>query len=145
MNIIRNLPACAALCALLILPACVERTLILRSEPDGASIILNGESVGMTPTEVKFMTYGTFDIIAEAPRCSRLRATYAARPPWYERLPLDFFAENAWPFTIYDRHEVTLTLPPVPPLEASGVDRREQEMRVWTEEGTPPAPAEAKP
>lgn len=112
-----------------LLGGCVERRLFLRSEPAGASTIVNGKYAGMTPTKVPFITYGEYEIIMSAPGHRRLRETVAVDPPWWEWIPLDFFVENVWPFTVTDEHEITLELTPLADSDYAGVDRREKALR----------------
>jgi hypothetical protein len=126
----RGAAAGALLCALgAALHGCVERTLVIRSEPPGAHVVLNGDPVGMTPVETPFTTYGVYDVVLSAPTCARLQTRVEVAPPWFETLPLDLFFEHVWPFTLQDRHEVTLTLAPINPSEEQGVDEREKALR----------------
>lgn len=107
---------------------CVERKLLLRSNPPGARVLVNGEEAGTTPVDVPFQTYGVFEVVASAPQCARLRTTADIRPPWWETIALDFFVENFWPWTVHDHQTVALTLSPLSGDEA-GVTQRENELR----------------
>lgn len=111
------------------LNGCVERKLILRSEPTGAKVVLNGDEAGMTPMETHFTTYGVYDVVLSAPSCARLRTTVEVKPPWYETIPLDFFFEHVWPFTLTDRHEFTLALAPSNAADEQSIDEREKALR----------------
>lgn len=128
---LRTLGAAAALlcCGGMVLHGCVERTLLIRSEPTGANVVLNGDAVGVTPVETPFTTYGTYDVVLSAPSCARLRTRVEVTPPWFETLPLDLFFEHVWPFTLRDRHEVTLTLAAANSADDQGVDDREKALR----------------
>lgn len=128
----------------LALHGCVERKLILRSEPTGARVVLNGDEVGMTPLETHFTTYGVYDVVLSAPNCARLRTTVEVKPPWYETLPLDFFFEHMWPFTLTDRHEFSLALKPSDVTDDHGVDEREKALRDRLR-ALPGSGSEAKP
>jgi len=48
----------AALAPALLLPGCVERKLLIRSDPPGAVVLVNGAHAGTTPTEIVFQNYG---------------------------------------------------------------------------------------
>ncbi len=108
--------ALALLAAAAAAPGCVERRLLLRSEPAGLEVSVNGVPAGTTPVEVPFTWYGTVRVEtrpADAdgngwPEVHRLVTGADLAVPWYERFPLDFFSENLLPFTVTDRHEVTL-------------------------------------
>ena len=87
----------SGLAAAALLTGCVERTLILRSDPPGATVVVNGDEAGVAPAKLHFETYGTYEVVMSAPRHHRLRALVPVRPPWYEKVPFDFFSETLWP------------------------------------------------
>jgi len=70
---------------------CVRRTVIIRTEPQGARVILNDEEVGTSPVSVDFT--------------------------WYGDSPIDFFAEALVPFTIHDQHEMFFSLEARKPVD----------------------------
>ncbi len=120
------------MCAVLLplcLAGCVERILFIRSEPPGAQVIVNGTDLGPAPVILPFQTYGVYDVVLSQPDHYRLRATVHVKPPWYEQVPFDFFAEVLWPFTLRDYHDVTLTMQPTVPADDAGVDEREAQLR----------------
>ena len=120
---------CVAAASLLLLGGCVERTLIIRSDPPGANLIVNGDPHGVAPVEIPFETYGIFEVVASLPRHQRLQTAVPVKAPWYEQIPIDFFVENIWPFTVTDRHEVILSLEPTLPADDAGIGRREEQLR----------------
>ena len=127
---------------LALLTGCVERTLLLRSDPPGAMAVVNGDEVGVAPAKLHFESYGTFEVVMSAPRYRRLRALVPVQPPWYEKLPFDFFAETVWPWTVLDEHPVTLTLEPLSDEETAGagLDQRERQLQERVLEGAQSAP-----
>jgi len=127
----------------LLAAGCVERTLMLRSDPPGAMVVVNGRDAGIAPVKVRFETYGVFEVVMSCPRRHRLREEVPVKPPWYEQMPLDFFAEIVWPFTIHDDHEATLTLKPLEEGSEAGIDQREQKLREQVERGEEAAPKTA--
>ncbi len=112
----------AVLPVLLLLPGCVERKLIIRSEPSNATVILDGRNVGTTPYEVSFMHYGGREVLLAAPGHLRRRAVANVRPPLYQRFPIDFIAECLLPFTLVDEHVFTYRLKPMDAMEKMGDD-----------------------
>jgi hypothetical protein len=72
---------------------CVRRTITVSSDPSGALVWLNGREVGRTPVTVDFTYYGTYDVQLQAEGYEPLVTTGQANPPWWDQVPLDFFAE----------------------------------------------------
>lgn len=139
MNASRLLPALAL--AALALPGCVQRVLLLRTDPPGARVSVNGVPMGVAPLEMPFLHYGTVRVDAEpldadedgSPDTRRVVTRVDLSPPWYQWPVIDFFADNLWPWNVTDRHEVVIVLPPAPdPDETEGQEelrRLEQELR----------------
>jgi hypothetical protein len=113
----------------------VERRLFIRSDPPGATVVVNGEPAGATPTRVDFMTYGTFELILAAPGHHRLRRTVEVEPPWWETLPLDLFVETLWPATVIDEHALAFALEPFGEAGEPAIDQREADLRARLERG----------
>lgn len=133
-----GLRALCALCGVALLLGCcgcVERKLLLRSEPTGANVTVNGKDIGMTPADVPFITYGDYDIVASAPGYQRLRVVEPVAPPWWETIFLDFIVENVWPGTITDAQSIQLTLVPLAVAGEEGVNQRERALRNRLEAG----------
>lgn len=102
-------------CSLLLLTAsgCVERWLMLRSDPPGARAFVDGTEVGTTPVRVSFDHYGTREVYLRAEDHGSLAENVEIAAPWYQYFPFDLVAEYLWPFTIADEHELDFALPPL--------------------------------
>ena len=91
------MPRTVALICLLTLSAlslgCVERRLMISSEPSGALVYLNDQEVGRTPLEVPFTWYGTYDVRLEREGYQTLQTQQEAKRPWWESPGPDLFAE----------------------------------------------------
>lgn len=72
---------------------CVERTITINSEPQGALVYLNDEEVGRTPLTVPFTYYGVYDVRLEKQGYAPLWTSHAAKAPWWETPGPDIFAE----------------------------------------------------
>ena len=72
---------------------CVERRLLITSEPSGALVYLNDQEVGRTPLEVPFTWYGTYDVRLEREGYQTLQTEQVAEQPWWEKPGPDLFAE----------------------------------------------------
>lgn len=128
----------AGLLLALPLGGCVERRFLLRTEPEGARVMVNGVFAGVTPVDMTFEHYGKVRIEVE-PMAEeggafadwrRLVTAHDLRAPWYEWFPLDFFSDNLLPWTIVDRHEATFRLQPAPDPDRM----TEEELKEMTEE-----------
>lgn len=102
--------------ALVLLGGCVERRLSITSEPPGASVWVNGSSVGLTPLETTFVYHGVYDIRIEKAGFEPLLTSAEADAPWWEYPPLDLAAE-ALPFTLENTQDWHFVLSPT--LEVS--------------------------
>ncbi len=121
----------AALLATLPLGGCVERFIAVRTEPPGATVTLDDEKAGVTPCEIKYVWYGTREIVVELRGRRPVRALVPLNPPWWQYFPLDFVTDVLLPFTITDRREFTWALEATPPSEAEAEEvlRRAEELR----------------
>lgn len=99
---------------LLPLTGCVSRRLMVRSNPPGALVELDGKRIGYTPVSVDFTYYATRDIRVSKVGYETATELQPLKPPWYQVPPLDFVSDNFLPFNqVTDRHEVTYTLQPL--------------------------------
>jgi len=131
---LRGVLACA--CAALIVwnAGCVERKLLIRSEPSGAPVSIDERQVGSTPVEYEFSHYGTRRVRVGPVRDEKDAVVFAAReqmvkitPPTSQKFPLGFFWEVLWPGTVVDEHAVTVTLEP--PADEYGEDVAQDVMK----------------
>ncbi len=95
---------------LLLASGCVERRLLVRSDPPGAAIYVDGAYLGEAPVELPFDTYGTRTVLARRPGYTPVRRLVALDPPWYQYFPFDLVTDLLWPGTIHDVHDVTVRL-----------------------------------
>ena len=96
---------------------CVERKLTVRSDPPGASVVLDGNPIGQTPVTVRFDEYGGREVILSKPKHYRERRIARLRPPFYQRLGVDLFFELVWPFMLTDEQVLDFQLRPIPQSE----------------------------
>src|SRR5262249_54439953 len=88
--------ACSALAG------CVHRQLVITSDPPGTIVQINGKTIGPTPVDYPFTYYGTYHIVLIHDGFQTQIINQPVCPPWYERIGVDFFSENVWPWTIRD-------------------------------------------
>jgi len=75
------------------LTGCVQRTISITSQPDGALVHLNDEEVGRTPLRVPYLFYGTYDVRLEKDGCKPLWTKQKTKAPWWETPGPDLIAE----------------------------------------------------
>lgn len=110
---IGNQRCLAALClAGILLAGCVERTLTINTEPQGAVVVLNDQEIGVSPVTVPFNWYGDYWVRATRDGYETLNTHRRLRAPLYDHPPLDFFAQILWPGRIVDAYEWTFDLSP---------------------------------
>ena len=88
--------------ALVAVSGCVERRMKITTKPEGATVIVNDEEVGVSPVTFAFTWYGDYDIMLRKPGYETLKTHYRIEAPWYQQPGVDFFSECVVPWTIVD-------------------------------------------
>jgi hypothetical protein len=102
----------SVLVVLLFLGGCgVQRELVLTSNPKNALVYLNGEEIGRTPVEYEFLWFGKYDVMVRKEGYITAKTTTNVKPPWWQWVPFDFFAE-LMPFHLRDKQIFTYSLLP---------------------------------
>jgi hypothetical protein len=107
------------------LTGCVERTITITSDPQGALVHLNDEEVGRTPVTVPFTFYGTYDVRLDHDDCLPLWTKQKTDAPWWEFPGPDLVAEAVPDGKSQLRWHFTMQLRP-PANEESLVERARQ-------------------
>ncbi len=101
------------------LAGCVERALVITSDPPGATVTVNQQWRGVTPYVVPFKHYGVYDIWIEHPGVEEngrmvkfypLHVGEPVRAPKYQYAGADFVTEVLLPTTLRDQHNLHYTL-----------------------------------
>jgi len=82
---------------------CIERTVTVNTEPQGATVFLNDQEVGQSPVTVPFTWYGDYDVIVRKNGYKTLRTNHRLHAPWCQLPGIDLFSECLIPFTVRDR------------------------------------------
>ena len=125
---------------ILVLPGCVQRRLLIRSQPEGALVSVDRQAVGLTPVSVPYTYYGTREIQLEKDGFKTIRVDQNFRPPWYGRFPISFFSENLALREIRDRRLLDFALEPKRPVDENGLYGRASDLRCDIQQGTLTAP-----
>ncbi len=117
--------------ALWVSTGCVRREIRLLSNPPGATVEMDGQPMmterqvidregevieiirpvpRLTPISFPFSWYGTHEFVVRKDGYIREERVVHMRPPWYQQVPIDFFFDNIYPFTINDIRTVSFDL-----------------------------------
>lgn len=130
----RSFVLLAAAASALGLGGCIQRTIVVDSDPRGALVYLNDVEVGRTPTRVPFTFYGEYDVRLVKEGYRTLQTSAEASPPWYDMPGPDLFAEMA-PWTERVTVEWSFALEPARPVdEATVIDHARQMRALLAEE-----------
>lgn len=119
---------------------CVQRRLIVRSQPEGAFVQIDGQQIGYTPVSVPFTYYGTRDIQLEKDGFKTVKVQQRVRPPWYARFPVSFFSENFSPREIHDERLLDFQMEPKTEVQENLLLDRANGLRGDVQRGTVTAP-----
>ncbi|MCE9638492.1 MAG: PEGA domain-containing protein [Planctomycetes bacterium] len=114
----------------LVVGGCVERKLVIRSDPPGAIVSLEDTVLDQrTPLELPFDWDGVRRVTLQAPGYRTLQTTAAIDARWYDWFPLDAFAQFLYPGTIRDMRMFDFTLEPYHPLDKALSPEQKADLR----------------
>ncbi len=90
------------LVSILLATGCVERKLMITSEPAGADVWVNEQWHGKTPYELPFKHYGTFGVRVEKAGYYPIYVEEPITAPLYQRIGPDLISEAVLPNKIED-------------------------------------------
>ena len=109
-----------------LLAGCVERRYTIRSDPPGATVIVNGEEIGPTPASKSFVYYGQREITLILDGYATKTVIQPINAPWWDNYFTEFFTENIVPVSLRDEREFKFQLEPaVSPPQGELRDRAE--------------------
>jgi len=98
--------------AMSLLAGCVERRYTIRSDPPGATVIVNGEEIGPAPASKSFIYYGQREITLMLDGYQTKTVIQPIQAPWWDNYVTEFFTENVIPVTFRDEREYKFQLTP---------------------------------
>ncbi len=131
-----RLVTCVVLAGLILLPGCVRRRLMVRSNPPGAMVYVDNQLIGTTPCATDFIYYGTREMRLVKAGYETLTINQPIPAPWYQIPPLDFVSENLTPHKIQDFRTVTYDLVPQVIVPTEQLLGRAEELRASTLQGS---------
>jgi hypothetical protein len=93
------------LASIAVLSGCVERRYTIRTEPPGATVIVNGEEIGPSPASKSFVYYGDRKITLIHDGYATKTVIQPINAPWWDNYLTEFFTENVIPISMRDERE----------------------------------------
>jgi len=100
------------LISMFILVGCVERKLIVKSNPPGADVYFNNNHIGKTPVNFDFKWYWTHKVELKKEGYKTVTNYETIKAPPYMWIPFDLAAELL-PFKIRDYRNLSYSLEPL--------------------------------
>jgi len=119
--------AAVALCGSL--AGCVQRRMMIRSDPPGALVYVDNYEIGTTPVSTNFTYYGTREIRLVKEGYETLTVKEPVPAPWYQVPPLDFVTENLLPGELRDHRTFQYQLAPQMIVPTEELLQRAEDLR----------------
>jgi hypothetical protein len=117
---------------------CVERRYTIRTDPPGAQIIVNGESLGVAPASHSFYYYGDREITLVKDGFETKTIIQPINAPWWDNYLTEFFSENIVPFVIRDEQEFSYKMEPYRAPTEEEIHARADALRIESRTLPPP-------
>jgi PEGA domain len=98
--------------AISLLSGCVERRYTIRTDPPGATVVVNGEEIGPSPASKSFVYYGDRKITLVHDGYETKTLIQPINAPWWDNYLTEFFTENIIPVSMRDEREYQYKLEP---------------------------------
>ena len=122
------------------LTGCVQRRLIVRSQPEGAFVTIDRRPIGLTPLSVPYTYSGTREIQLEKDGFKTIKVQQRIDPTWYETFPISFVTENFWPRELRDERLLEFQMEPKTQVQENLLLDRANDLRFNIQRGTVTAP-----
>ena len=122
------------------LTGCVQRRLIVRSQPEGAFVTIDRRPIGLTPLSVPYTYSGTREVQLEKDGYKTVKVQQRVDPTWYEKFPVSFVTENFWPRELRDERLLEFQLEPKSQVQENLLLDRASDLRMNVQRGTVTAP-----
>lgn len=119
---------------------CVQRRLVVRSQPEGALVTIDNHVVGHTPVSVPFTYFGTRQIQLERDGFKTVKVKERLRPNWYDIFPISFLTNHFAFREIRDTRLLDFQLEPKVMVDENQLLDRANELRTNTQRGTLASP-----
>lgn len=114
---------------------CVKRTLVVRSQPEGALVTIDNQTIGHTPLSTPYTYQGTRDVKLELDGFQTVKVQENVRDPWYLNPPFDFIVENFWPYEVDVERELNFQMRPLEEVDQNRLLDRASQLRSDVQRG----------
>jgi hypothetical protein len=91
---------------------CVKRRYTIRTDPPGATVIVNNEEIGRSPVSRSFTFYGDREITLILDGYQTQTVRQPIKSVWFDNYLTEVFTENLIPFTLRDEREFVFKMQP---------------------------------
>ncbi len=132
---VKRLPQMPGTAAILLLAGiglfsgCVERRYTIRTDPPGATVVVNGEEIGPAPASKSFVYYGDRQISLILDGYQTQTVIQPINAPWWDNLFTEFFTENFLPYSLRDEREFKYQMVPAQSPPAGELRDRAESLR----------------
>jgi len=119
---------------------CVQRRLIVRSQPEGAFVSIDNQPIGYTPLSAPYTYSGTRKIRLEKDGFKTVDVEQRIRPKWFDTFPISFVTNNFWPRELRDERLLDFQLEPKDQASENLLLERANQLRGDVNRGTVTAP-----
>jgi len=117
---------------------CVERRYTIRTDPPGAEVIVNGESLGPAPASHNYYYYGKREVTLVKDGFETKTFLQPMDAPWWDNYYTEVFSENMVPWVIRDEREFAYTMEPAKQPPQEQVQARAEALRSEAQVLPPP-------
>jgi len=117
-----------ALGILAVLCGCADRKIIIKSEPEGAKVMVDSQEMGVTPCSFPFTYYGTREIILKKDGYQTRRILKSINPPLIHIFPFDVLILFV-PYPLKDYREFSYKLSTYKKSDVQDVLKRGEELK----------------
>jgi hypothetical protein len=105
---------------------CVQREMIVVSDPPGAVVTLNDREMGRTPFKKQFLWYGNYDVVLRKDGYQTVKTTAEITAPFWQFVPFDVITDF---LPLRDEETISFTLKPDKATDPKQLLHRGQEMQ----------------
>jgi hypothetical protein len=135
-------PSFTILClaTLILTSGCVQRRMIIRSQPEGAFVTVDNQQIGLTPLSIPYTYFGTREIKLEKDGFQTVKVQQRFDPKWYETFPVSLISENFAGREIRDERVLDFQLEPKTQVQENQLLQRANDLRFNINRGTITSP-----